>query len=57
MASTDLVAQLEAKYPNLQVLKSRALATLQIKLRDIKSSHTQFKHFADRLMRCVCVRV
>ncbi|GAB9474630.1 hypothetical protein Gpo141_00011750 [Globisporangium polare] len=51
MASTDLVAQLEAKYPNLQVLKSRALATLQIKLRDVKSSHAQFKHFADRLMR------
>lgn len=55
MASADVVAQLEATYPNLLVLKSRALATLQIKLRDVQSSHAQFKHYADRLMRCVAL--
>jgi hypothetical protein len=53
MATPDVVASLEAKYPNLHVLKYKALASLQIKLRDVKSSHAQFKHFADRLMRQV----
>lgn len=53
MATSDVVAHLESKYPNLQVLKYNALASLQIKLRDVKSSHAQFKHYADRLMRYV----
>ncbi|KAF1332524.1 Uracil phosphoribosyltransferase, partial [Globisporangium splendens] len=51
MATPDVVASLEAKYPNLHVLKYKALTSLQIKLRDVKSSHAQFKHYADRLMR------
>lgn len=55
MASADVVARLERTYPNLTVLKYKALATLQIKLRDTESSHATFKHYADRLMRCVHV--
>lgn len=52
MATTDVVAQLERTFPNLHVLKYKALATLQTKLRDIDSSHATFKRYADRLMRC-----
>uniref|UniRef100_H3G6M2 Phosphoribosyltransferase domain-containing protein n=1 Tax=Phytophthora ramorum TaxID=164328 RepID=H3G6M2_PHYRM len=39
------------KYPNLSVLRYRALAPLQIKLRDEKTTPTEFKFYADRLMR------
>lgn len=53
MASTDLATKLETQYANLEVLRYKALATLQIKLRDQQTSPVEFKHYADRLMRCV----
>ncbi|KAG7390083.1 hypothetical protein PHYPSEUDO_008786 [Phytophthora pseudosyringae] len=51
MASSQLIAEMETKYPNLSVLRYRALAPLQIKLRDEKTTPTEFKFYADRLMR------
>jgi hypothetical protein len=51
MASSETIAELEATYANLEVLKHRALPTLLIKLRDQKTPHVDFKHYADRLMR------
>ncbi|KAG7384510.1 hypothetical protein PHYBOEH_009425 [Phytophthora boehmeriae] len=51
MASLQLVKETEAKYPNLTVLKYQALGPLQIKLRDEKTTPTEFKFYADRLMR------
>jgi hypothetical protein len=51
MAPSALVDELEAKFPNLQILKYKALAPLQIKLRDRTTDPAQFKHYADRLMR------
>ncbi|KAF1788512.1 Phosphoribosyltransferase-like [Phytophthora cactorum] len=51
MASPQLIKEMETKYPNLSVLQYRALAPLQIKLRDEKTTPTEFKFFADRLMR------
>lgn len=53
MATDALVAQLEAKYANLQVLKHKALLPLQTKLRDENTTHAEFKFYADRLMRYV----
>lgn len=53
MATPALVAELQAKYPNLEVLTYKALATLQIKLRDAATPPVEFKQYADRLMRCV----
>ncbi|RLN06296.1 hypothetical protein BBJ28_00008841, partial [Nothophytophthora sp. Chile5] len=50
MASLELIAAMEAKYPNLQILKYRALAPLLIKLRDESTTPTHFKLYADRLM-------
>ncbi|KAE9047238.1 hypothetical protein PR003_g1175 [Phytophthora rubi] len=51
MASAELISEMETKYPNLSVLRYRALAPLQIKLRDEKTTPTEFKFYADRLMR------
>ncbi|GMF17024.1 unnamed protein product [Phytophthora fragariaefolia] len=51
MASAQLIAEMETKYPNLSVLRYRALAPLQIKLRDERTTPTEFKLYADRLMR------
>jgi hypothetical protein len=50
-SALELAAQLEAKYPNLEILKYKSIAPLQIMLRDKNSTHAQFKHYADRLMR------
>ncbi|RLN65149.1 hypothetical protein BBJ28_00026115, partial [Nothophytophthora sp. Chile5] len=55
MASLELIAEMEAKYPNLQILKYRALAPLLIKLRDENTTPTHFKLYADRLMRCAAL--
>jgi hypothetical protein len=52
MASPQLITEMETKYPKLSVLRYRALAPLQIKLRDEKTTPTEFKFYADRLMRC-----
>ncbi|RLN90071.1 hypothetical protein BBJ28_00010233 [Nothophytophthora sp. Chile5] len=46
----DVAAEMEDKYPNLQVLKYRALAPLLLKIRDKSTPHVQFKLYADRLM-------
>ncbi|GMF30495.1 unnamed protein product [Phytophthora lilii] len=51
MASPQLIREMESKYPNLSVLRYRALAPLQIKLRDERTTPTEFKFYADRLMR------
>lgn len=53
MATPALVRDLQAQYANLDVLQYKALATLQLKLRDARTPPVEFKQFADRLMRCV----
>ncbi|KAG6579754.1 uracil phosphoribosyltransferase [Phytophthora cinnamomi] len=50
MSSLELAKEMEAKHPNLYVLKYRALEPLLIKMRDRTTTHMQFKHYADRLM-------
>lgn len=50
MATSALAAEMEKTYPNLQVLKYRALEPLLTKIRDKTTSHMQFKAHADRLM-------
>jgi hypothetical protein len=47
-----LASEMEAKHPNLRVLKYRALEPLLVKIRDQTTGHAQFKHYSDRLMRC-----
>ncbi|KAF0700136.1 Aste57867_9324 [Aphanomyces stellatus] len=42
---------LEAQYSRLEVLNMKSLKSLHLMLRDRRTPHAQFKHFADRLMR------
>ncbi|EGZ24688.1 hypothetical protein PHYSODRAFT_247725 [Phytophthora sojae] len=51
MGSQELAKEMEAKHPSLYVLNSRALQPLLTKIRDRATTHMQFKHYSDRLMR------
>jgi hypothetical protein len=44
-------SSLEAQYHNLEVLNMKSVNSLHVMLRDKRSNHAQFKHYADRLMR------
>ncbi|EQC32555.1 hypothetical protein SDRG_09875 [Saprolegnia diclina VS20] len=44
-------SSMETKYRNLIILQTNAVQSLHVMLRDKRSSHLQFKKFADRLMR------
>ncbi|ETW06238.1 uracil phosphoribosyltransferase [Aphanomyces invadans] len=46
-----VTTSMEGKYRNLLVPKLAAIQSLQLMLRDKRSTHLQFKHHADRLMR------
>ncbi|OQS04054.1 uracil phosphoribosyltransferase [Thraustotheca clavata] len=46
-----VTSSLEATYPNLEVLHMKSIKSLHVMLRDKRSTHAQFKHYADRLMR------
>ncbi|OQR91870.1 uracil phosphoribosyltransferase [Achlya hypogyna] len=46
-----ITSSLESMYPNLDVLHMKSIKSLHVMLRDKRSSHAQFKHYADRLMR------
>ncbi|OQR93753.1 uracil phosphoribosyltransferase [Thraustotheca clavata] len=47
----DMTSAMETKYSNLIVLKSNAVKSLHVNVRDKRSTHVEFKKFADRLMR------
>ncbi|OQR98951.1 uracil phosphoribosyltransferase [Achlya hypogyna] len=42
---------MESKYRNLIILQTNAVQSLHVMLRDKRSTHVQFKKYADRLMR------
>lgn len=51
MASA-LELELQQQYKTLDVLESKAVTTLTLKLRDAATPPVVFKQYADRLMRC-----
>ncbi|KAH7470654.1 hypothetical protein PRIC1_001447 [Phytophthora ramorum] len=51
MENPQLAIEMEAKHPNLHVIKYPALEPLLVKIRDKNTTHMQFKHYSDRLMR------